>query len=424
MGSGAAARGPPASRRDLHLLAVSQVATEAQADEGAQLISEERAEHRHVGIRRGPLKAAAAIGGGLACLALATGGTGLVQARDLVFAQKFAKGRAVEEEVAKLWDQCGGATWDGASTCATGSRCKVINDFYSQCVPADDDEPRVATRSATVEDRAVQDHQSQKQEAIGQEEPQASHKGDGPSLFCWCVSQTTGYEVALIQKQHELGIGIFSCQGWEVFSAEPIKLSGEENSTSISGVWATWNPDSYGTKLLNTQVFLRAWDKIREGKLHSSHDWVIKVDVDAVFFPGRLRAHLGQDSWSWVTNWGGAVYLLNCAKYESMQGPLEIISRTGVDQLLDGLDTCRSSIPTSDKGEDQFVGQCLKLLGVQGIADYDLLSDYYCEGMSGPCECTSGNRLSSTFHPCKSEDSFFQCAEVVHGFDDEVRFQK
>jgi acetylxylan esterase len=32
------------------------------------------------------------------------------------------------------WGQCGGIGYSGATTCASGSTCKVVNDYYSQCV--------------------------------------------------------------------------------------------------------------------------------------------------------------------------------------------------------------------------------------------------------------------------------------------------
>ncbi|KAM5530967.1 hypothetical protein V8D89_015349 [Ganoderma adspersum] len=34
-----------------------------------------------------------------------------------------------------VWGQCGGAGWAGSTTCAAGSVCTVLNDYYSQCIP-------------------------------------------------------------------------------------------------------------------------------------------------------------------------------------------------------------------------------------------------------------------------------------------------
>ncbi|TCD59883.1 Manganese dependent endoglucanase Eg5A [Steccherinum ochraceum] len=33
------------------------------------------------------------------------------------------------------WGQCGGIGWSGPTTCAAGSACTALNDYYSQCIP-------------------------------------------------------------------------------------------------------------------------------------------------------------------------------------------------------------------------------------------------------------------------------------------------
>ena len=35
-----------------------------------------------------------------------------------------------------VWGQCGGQGWSGATTCASGSACIVLNPYYSQCQPS------------------------------------------------------------------------------------------------------------------------------------------------------------------------------------------------------------------------------------------------------------------------------------------------
>ncbi|KAK6522915.1 hypothetical protein TWF281_002343 [Arthrobotrys megalospora] len=37
---------------------------------------------------------------------------------------------------AALWAQCGGSGWTGCTLCASGSKCSVLNAYYSQCVQA------------------------------------------------------------------------------------------------------------------------------------------------------------------------------------------------------------------------------------------------------------------------------------------------
>ncbi|PIL36209.1 hypothetical protein GSI_01870 [Ganoderma sinense ZZ0214-1] len=34
-----------------------------------------------------------------------------------------------------VWGQCGGVGWDGSTTCAAGSVCTALNEYYSQCIP-------------------------------------------------------------------------------------------------------------------------------------------------------------------------------------------------------------------------------------------------------------------------------------------------
>ncbi|KAF4574378.1 Endoglucanase EG-II [Pleurotus pulmonarius] len=35
----------------------------------------------------------------------------------------------------RLYGQCGGVGWSGATTCVTGAVCSALNDYYSQCIP-------------------------------------------------------------------------------------------------------------------------------------------------------------------------------------------------------------------------------------------------------------------------------------------------
>lgn len=41
----------------------------------------------------------------------------------------------VDQAGQTLWGQCGGLTWTGPTTCASGT-CKVSSEHYSQCVPS------------------------------------------------------------------------------------------------------------------------------------------------------------------------------------------------------------------------------------------------------------------------------------------------
>lgn len=248
--------------------------------------------------------------------------------------------------------------------------------------------------------------------AVSLAEAGHSKKAAGTKLLCFSVSMTMGYEVDLVKAQYEQKSGIFACDTWVVYSIDSFKLGPRDNTTAIPGQPAIWNPQSGdGVSVFNTEVFLRAWDKINEAKLYQDVDWVVKADIDTVFFPDRLRKELSQESWSWVTKWNGAAFIKNCYEWNSMQGPLEILSRVAVEKLLEGMYICKSSIATENTGEDQYLDQCLEILGVQGVASFNVLSDFYCHSMPKPCDCkNAGHEDSSAFHPCKSVDSYFECA--------------
>lgn len=236
-----------------------------------------------------------------------------------------------------------------------------------------------------------------------------------PKLFCFCVTMTMGYEVGLIQAQYKANASVFGCDSWAVYSIDSFGLGGGVNTTAIPGPPAEWRPQEGSTSVYNTNVFLRAWDQIKEGKLFEGSDWVVKVDVDAVFFPQRLRKEVAKDEWSWVTKWHGAAFIKNCFKFDSMQGPLEVFSSEAVRKFFEGVDGCRGAIQIDNLGEDQFMHQCLKQLGIQGVSAFGILSDFYCDGMPEACDCAGTSHNSIVYHPCKSEESYFQCQESVDG---------
>ncbi|KAI0348812.1 hypothetical protein OH77DRAFT_1594571 [Trametes cingulata] len=49
-----------------------------------------------------------------------------------------------------VWAQCGGIGWTGLTTCASGSTCTVLNDWYSQCIPAASSAPAPTSTSVAT----------------------------------------------------------------------------------------------------------------------------------------------------------------------------------------------------------------------------------------------------------------------------------
>merc|ERR1712117_798645 len=107
------------------------------------------------------------------------------------------------------------------------------------------------------------------------------------TLFCFAFyTENTGstkksYELDLLRTQLFLGASIFGCEAWRGYSDVE-----------------TW---------MNPNMFIQTWKAIKDEGVWAGKDWTIKVDVDAVFLPIRLRQYIGKLE---VTENG--IYLENC----------------------------------------------------------------------------------------------------------------
>merc|ERR1712088_775980 len=114
---------------------------------------------------------------------------------------------------------------------------------------------------------------------------------------------------------------------------------------------------------INSNMFIQTWKKIKEEGLWANRDWTVKVDIDAVFLPIRLRERLGQIE---VTHNG--IYL-------------EVLSHNAAATYMANLDDCTTTLnyKGSEKitgnepwGEDLFAQRCMDLHGVDKVAAYDI----------------------------------------------------
>jgi len=220
-------------------------------------------------------------------------------------------------------------------------------------------------------------------------------------------------EVALMRATYSRNAGIFNCNGWRVFSNDVVPLDdkGEVMTTAIPGPMSkkVAIPNMETEKMLaNTGVFFRAWDQVLQTRLFDDFDWTVKLDPDAVFFPERLRKHLKAGWYKPEYN----IYFKNCQRWDSMQGPIEIFSHEAMTTFAERIGECKKAIDCSTIGEDIFMQQCTKLLGVQGKAEWTMLDDKYCN----PCpNCPCSNGWTVSFHPFKSIQAYAQCeSEAAH----------
>jgi len=239
-----------------------------------------------------------------------------------------------------------------------------------------------------------------------------------PSLFCWCIMLTVGnhplgwMEEKLVKQQLERGIGIFSCNEWAVMSDISVTLNrwGAHGFPRIPGgkpgsvdmpTWAIGSTNvqkGVESNPLNSVVFKTAWNALRSSRKLESHDWVVKVDPDAVWFPNRLRTHLKV-----VVDNGAAdsLYLKNCVRFQTMQGPIEVMSTRAATTLQNNIKQCGGLWGT---GEDQFLMNCLHQLGVSARMEETLLNDKYCDGYN---DCHNAWKVA--FHPFKETERFMRC---------------
>jgi len=290
-----------------------------------------------------------------------------------------------------------------------------------------------------------------------------------PSLYCYALMLPIGYEPTLIKEQLKQAVGIFRCESYSVFSNARMQLgrwngSGEAVTTALvkgslkcpyGGKWNT---------ALNTGIFIRVWTAVVTLGTFKERDWTVKVDPDAVFFPGRLRKLLKESPMDTVpllaqkpaacgdcrlqANAGGtcsahvkslqqsgkdcaaallesmrpppggcgcscgaascsegrrfgAMFLVNCRF--GLHGPIEVLSREAVTTFIENVHKCEQ-IQAQPFGEDKYLDQCLQLLGVRRVLQYSLLSEIACGANPSPC-----GTPNVAFHPFKAVQTYFDC---------------
>lgn len=228
-----------------------------------------------------------------------------------------------------------------------------------------------------------------------------------PDLFCFSVMRPHPPELDLIKLQFKKRASIFACNDFAVISKARLLL-GEIKGRGKIWTWKQKLPKAnYGStsngattsSFLNTQVFIKAWDALMESGVVWKHDWTVKVDPDAVFFPDRLRKHVKD-----VT--GSATYIVNCNKYGPMlYGSLEALSLEAVRTYRRGQYACKS-MDVGIMGEDGYMQTCLtKLLGVNATEDWMQVGDNRCTY----APCSDGTRAA--YHPFKDRWSWQACYE-------------
>jgi len=230
--------------------------------------------------------------------------------------------------------------------------------------------------------------------------PRMPRKHEYPALFCFMVFMH-GPETDLVKNQLTKGIGIFKCDEYAVFSQDAKSILGDGPDGELESqhfepapVWRSKD----GTAA-NTQLFIHVWEAVKFDGRWASTDWTIKADPDAVVIPSRMRTHL-------KNHMGHPVFILTCSKEGMPDGPmmfgaLEAISKMAMQRYYDSGAQC-NNLPWQSWGEDLWLGNCLKQLGVSAEAD-PIVDDRLC--LWSDC----GKQSAAAFHPYKDVGSWLQC---------------
>lgn len=172
-----------------------------------------------------------------------------------------------------------------------------------------------------------------------------------------------------------------------------------------------------GQQILNAGSFIQAWEMVRKDGRFLSHDWVVKVDADAVFFPERLRSKLKM-----VAPKPGItpnLYIKNCEnKKDGLYGALEVLSRPAVQAYFAAQDNCKRTLEWQQWGEDQWISQCLGQAKVGFVDVFGMLEDEYCGEAASTCSSDS-----VAFHPFNSIDNYLNCLDEA-GWDKLPKWDK
>jgi len=227
-----------------------------------------------------------------------------------------------------------------------------------------------------------------------------------PSLFCFEVMMRTTYEYGLVKRQIHEGVGIFTCDEYAVFSQDaPFSLGFPPYGLEVKAIWFKKAPvwKSEDNTAANALLFMNVFKAIKKDGRWMKHHWTIKADPDAVVLPWRIRDHLKP-----ATNQNN--YLVNCNKmnwkppFPMIFGAFEAYSNQSLTHLFSGgAERCASSLPWKAWGEDKYMGNCMKFLGVQPLNDFTILADNRCLG----ADCN--NAQAAVYHDFKTQESWFKC---------------
>lgn len=231
----------------------------------------------------------------------------------------------------------------------------------------------------------------------------------GGDLFCWALMLPHSNEPILLAMQYAERQSLFGCDQAAVYSNKTMQIGPDFISIAAHVNLECKFGGEFKTAL-NKDIFDTVWRKIVDDGVFKFYAWTVKVDPDAVFFPGRLKFLLPK-----YTPGDKGMYLNNCPR-RGLHGPLEVLSSKAVEIYVGYEDQCNTHFEKLCSGdchwgEDMFMDQCLmKVLGVDRQNESNLLVEDHCDPPPHWKDCKSDKDVA--FHPFKTTETYQTCLEA------------
>lgn len=166
----------------------------------------------------------------------------------------------------------------------------------------------------------------------------------GSSLFCFAaVRPSSAGDNELANHAQEEQMGIVECDAHRF-------IDGLESGSDLD-------------------LALYAWRQVQTGGEWRQHDWTVKVDIDTVFLPERLRWHLKELR----LPQGSRAYLRNLEEFPLFSSAMQVVSREAFQLFVQKGEQCMGPIGM-EGGADYWMLSCFEGLGVDFQSDSTLLS--------------------------------------------------
>mmetsp|Transcript_11366 Transcript_11366/g.21465 ORF Transcript_11366/g.21465 Transcript_11366/m.21465 type:complete len:472 (-) Transcript_11366:86-1501(-) len=225
-------------------------------------------------------------------------------------------------------------------------------------------------------------------------------------LFCWVLVVPWTNEVELLLLAEKLKAGFLQCDASEVFSDRKMHIGSMESI--VVDVDLHCNVNKYTLTVENTPIFKKVWRKVLDTGTWKHYEWTIKVDLDAMFLPDRLRPLLNDPWVKGHAQTATGLWLNNC--WRGLHGPIEVVSRRAMEVWDERWPQC-DAVAYKHPQEDVYLRVCMETIGVWRHDAWSLLAEDHCDRPD--YQLCAGNWIA--YHPFKEVEEWQGCYNRATG---------